>query len=72
MPKEETLTLTIEGKNIEVFHSVDKETGSFFKDQKNGLEELKSLIKDELKKGLANNWYPYNNFECSVNWKVIK
>jgi len=72
MPREETLVLTIEGKKIEVFHSVDKDTGRLFKEQSYDLDDLKSLIKDELKKGLTNNWYPYNNFESSVNWKVIK
>ena len=32
----------------------------------------KKVIEEEiLMKGLRNNWYSYNNFECSISWKVI-
>ena len=71
MQKQETLTLTINDKLVKIVHSIDVETGKLFKDQKNGLSELKELIEEELKKGLVNNWYPYNNFECSFSWRVI-
>ena len=72
MQKQENLTLTICDKLVKIVHSIDTETGKLFKDQKNGLSELKELIEEEIiMKGLRNNWCPYNNFECSISWKVI-
>jgi len=72
MQKQETLNVTIEDKLIQIVHSIDTETGKLFKDQATGLKELKELIEEEITmKGLRNNWYPYNNFECSISWKVI-
>jgi len=70
MKKQETLNVTIGDKLNEIVHSIDTETGKLFKDQENGLEEVEKLIEEELKKGLSNNWYPYNNFECSFSWRV--
>ncbi len=70
MQKQETLTLTICNKLVKIVHSIDTETGKLFKDQENGLEEVEKLIEEELKKGLSNNWYPYNNFACSFSWRV--
>ena len=71
MQKQENLTLTICDKLVKIVHSIDTETGKLFKDQENGLKEVEKLIEEELKKGLSNNWYPYNNFECSFSWRVI-
>ena len=69
MQKQETLNVTIADKLIEIVHSIDTETGKLFKDQATGLKEL---IEEEMTmKDLRNNWYPYNNFECSISWKVI-
>ena len=70
MTREEVLTLTINEKKIKIIHSID-EDGKFLKDQKNGLEEVKSLIKDELKENKIKGYYPYNNFECFVSWRVL-
>jgi len=72
MTKEETLTFIINKNKIKVFHSVDVESGKFFKDQINGLKELKSLIRDDLIfQNKTDGYYPYNNFESFISWKVI-
>ena len=72
MQKQETLTLTIANKLVQIVHSIDSETGKFFKDQKTGLKELKELIKEKITKDQQySGWQPYNNFECSISWKVI-
>jgi len=72
MTKEETLTFTINKNKVKVFHSVDVEDGKFFKDQATGLKELKSWIRDEIVfQNKTDGYYPYNNFESFVSWKVI-
>ena len=50
---DEELNFVINEKKIKVFHNVDDETGKYFKDQHNGngVEEVKSIIKEELDKG---------------------
>ena len=70
---DEELNLIINEKKIKVFHNFDEETGKYFKDQHNGngIEELKSIIKEDLDKGEINGFYPYNNFESRVSWRII-
>ena len=72
MTKEETLTFVINKKRVRVFHSVDVESGRFFKDQTTGLKELKSIIKDDIVfNNKTNGYYPYNNFESLITWRII-
>ena len=72
MTKEETLTFTINKNKIKVFHSVDVESGKFFKDQATGLKELKSIIKDDIVfHNKTDGYYPYNNFESLITWRII-
>ena len=70
---DEELNFVINEKKIKVFHNFDEETGKCFKDQHNGngIEELKSIIKEDLDKGEINGFYPYNNFESRVSWRII-
>ena len=70
---DEELNFVINEKKIKVFHNFDEETGKYFKDQHNGngIEELKSIIKEDLDKGEINGFYPYNNFESRVSWRII-
>jgi hypothetical protein len=70
---DEELNFVINEKKIKVFHNFDEETGKYFKDQSNGngIEELKSIIKEDLDKGEINGFYPYNNFESRVSWRII-
>lgn len=43
-----------------------------FKEQKNGLEELDEFLCEGLNSHMdIRGFIPYNNFECSVDWKVI-
>ena len=71
--KEEELTFIINKKKIKVFNSFDEETGKYIKDQHNGngIEEIKSMIKDELDKGEVEGYYPYNNFESRLDNLVL-
>ena len=70
---DEELNFVINEKKIKVFHNFDEETGKYFKDQHNGngIQELKSIIKEDLDKGEINGFYPYNNFESRVSWRII-
>ena len=44
-----------------------------FKDQnETALEDLKGLITGELKADKKDGFIPYDNFECSINWEVLK
>ena len=65
----EKFELTLKDHKIEVIHKGFK----LLKNQKNGLKDLKecieqSIIVDENIEGFI----PYNNFECSINWKIIE
>ena len=70
--KDEELNFIINEKKIKVFHYFDEETGKYIKDQHNGngIEEIKSMIKDELDKGEVDGYYPYNNFESRLSWRI--
>jgi|TARA_R110000851_G_scaffold317385_1_gene480864 hypothetical protein len=71
--KEEILTFTVNKKKVKVFHRFDVESsGKYLKDQNNGLNELKSLIKDDMVfKNELDGYYPYNNFTSYISWKLI-
>lgn len=65
--KNETLTFTINNKKIKAVHKGTK----LFKDQKNGLNELKAFIRDEIVfQNKSKGFIPYNNFESSVHWEI--
>lgn len=64
----ETLNLTIGGKSIEVNHEGIKK----LEDQKDGLQAVDRVIEREIKEGKTSGFIPYNNFECSVDWKVTE
>ena len=70
--KEEELTFIINEKKIKVFNSFDEDTGKYIKAQHNGngSEAIKSMIKDELDKGEVDGYYPYNNFESRLSWRI--
>ena len=66
--KHETLTFTINNKKVKAIHKGTK----LFKEQKNGLNELKAFIRDEIVfQNKSKGFIPYNNFESSVNWEII-
>ena len=76
MQKQETLTIDFWIKKkvvlVQIIHSVDIATGKFFKDQANGIKELKELIEEKITKDQQySGWEVYNNFESSISWKVI-
>jgi|TARA_R110000824_G_scaffold336882_1_gene523390 hypothetical protein len=72
--KEEELYFIINEKKIKVFNYFDEETGNYIKDQHkgNGIKEIKSIIKEELDNGKVDGFYPYNNFESRLSWKIVK
>ena len=68
----ETLTFVIDKKKIKVDHEYADDTGRAFKDQKDGDKQIKDFIKDEVVfQNKKEGFIPYNNFESSVNWKII-
>ena len=72
MQKTEKLTFQINKKKVEVSHSYDSDTGKPFKDQKDGLSELKKWVYDEIVfQQKQKGWCTYNNFESSFDWVVI-
>ena len=73
----EKYELTLNNHTVEVIHKGFKSLNN------NSLRDLKEVIIESIKiakeKTLANNrdkniegFIPYNNFECSINWKIIK
>ena len=73
MNNNEKLSFVINEKKIEIEHSFDVETGNPFEKQKTGLQDLKSFLNEEIFTGNKKEGFiPYNNFESSVNWKVIE
>ena len=66
---DETLTFTIDNKKVKAIHKGTKA----FKDQAKGLDELKAFVKDEIVfQNKSSGFIPYNNFESSVEWNIIK
>ena len=65
----ETITFTIDKKKVKAIHKGTKA----FKDQAKGLDELKAFVKDEIVFQSKNSGFiPYNNFESSISWNVVK
>ena len=65
---DEKLEINISGKIVQVIHSGFK----YLKNQDGGLNEVKTAIEEEIKLNQDNGFIPYNNFECSIKWEVIK
>mgnify|MGYP003630978459 CR=1 FL=1 len=64
----EEYKLTLDNNEVKVIHKGHKS----LKDQGNALNDLREMIEkcidtDEETQGFI----PYNNFECSVDWKII-
>ena len=65
----ETLTFTIDKKKVKAIHKGTKA----FKDQAKGLDEFKAFVRDEIVfQSKSSGFIPYNNFESSVDWHIIK
>jgi len=65
----ETITFTIDKKKVKAIHQGTKA----FKDQKTGLNDLKAFVKDEIVfQSKSSGFIPYNNFESSISWNVVK
>jgi len=68
--KIEKFYFEINNKKVEVEHDY-----TFYKSlneqASNTFDELKKEIKKDLDEGSTGNFYPYNNFECSITWKII-
>tara|TARA_R110000751_G_scaffold84816_1_gene169511 strand:- start:3 stop:215 length:213 start_codon:yes stop_codon:yes gene_type:complete len=63
----ETLEVTLKDKKIEVIHQGFKS----LKQQAKGLDQVKECIQESIdQEGKTDGFIPYNNFECSVSWKV--
>jgi hypothetical protein len=69
----ETLTFTIDKKKVKADHQYADDTGRAFKDQVKGLDDLKAFVRDEIVfQSKSSGFIPYNNFESSISWNVIK
>ena len=64
----ETFKITIDSQQVEVEHKGLKP----FSEQENGVDDLKECIEGEINNGNEEGFIPYNNFECSVNWKLLE
>ena len=65
----ETFELSLNDRLVKIDHHCKK----MFKDQnETALEDLKGLITGELKADKKDGFIPYDNFECSINWEVLK
>lgn len=62
----ETLEFEINGKTIELINDGIKK----LEDQKDGIENAKGWIKENLAKGFSVGWTPYANFESTLEWKI--
>lgn len=63
----EEFVFTFKDKTILVKHDGLKP----FSEQGKAFEDLKTVISDELRIGKEYSFIPYNNFECSVEYKVV-
>ena len=65
----ETLELSLNDSKVKVEHHCKK----IFKDQKpQAIKDLKQFIKEELKADKKDGFIPYDNFDCSVHWNIVK
>jgi endonuclease IV len=66
--KTETFEMTLKDKKIKVTHQGFK----LFKEQEKGLDQVKECIEESIsQEEKKDGFIPYNNFECSVSWKLI-
>jgi|TARA_R110000822_G_scaffold35294_2_gene99585 hypothetical protein len=66
--KKEILKIKINNKTVRIIHEGFK----LFKEQKDGLNELKVSIYDQVVFGnKTKGFIPYNNFECSIDWNIV-
>jgi endonuclease IV len=64
----ETYEIALKDKKVEVIHTGFKA----LKDQENALNEVQECIQDSiLNNKKTDGFIPYNNFECSITWRVI-
>ena len=69
---QEKLEFTINKKRVKIVHDYSG-SGRAFKDQEDGADQIKAFLKDEIIFGeKTNGFIPYNNFESSVTWEVLK
>jgi len=64
---EETITLNVDGKIINIFHDGIKLHKEWSNDSK---QALKGWVKNSLSEGLTKNWMPFANFEASVKFDL--
>ena len=64
----ETFELSLNDSNVKVEHHCKK---TFKEQNPQAIEDLKELIKEQLKANKKDGFIPYDNFECSVNWSVV-
>lgn len=63
----EKYELTLNNHKVEVIHKGIKALNN------NSLRDLKESIKQSIEMDEnIEGFIPYNNFECSINWKIIK
>ena len=64
----EKYEITLEDKKVEVIHQGFKS----LKEQEKGLDDVKDCILRAIdERGNKDGFIPYNNFECSITWRVI-
>ena len=64
----ETYEISLEDKKIEVVHNGFKA----LREQDNALNEVQECIQESISNNKnTNGFIPYNNFECSITWRVI-
>ena len=65
---EETLEVTLKDKKVEVIHKGFKP----LRKQEKGLDQVKECIQESIdQEEKTDGFIPYNNFECSVSWRLI-
>lgn len=64
----EDISLEINGRAISIKHQGIK---SFANQPENSRMDLENVIQQFLSKGDSQGFIPYNNFECSVKWRVV-
>lgn len=62
----ETLNMTVNDKDVIVIHEGKRNLKAKEK------MEVRGLIAQDLAIDKTTNFYPYNNFECSIQWKLKK
>jgi len=63
----EDINLEINGRAISIKHQGIK---SFANQSENSRMDLEKVIRGFMNKGDSQGFIPYNNFECSIKWRV--